>query len=85
MLHNAHIMRIFVYNMCKAVKIEIPTSPQVGEKIKALFADAILKPTNMKLLKIEVVSETAVLVHINGTDIELRDVFFLGYWTNYTS
>ena len=67
------------------MKIEIPTSPEVGEKIKALFADRILKPKNMKLLRIEPVSEEAILVYIDWKPMELKDVFFLGYWTNYVS
>ena len=67
------------------MKIEIPTSPEVGEKIKKLFADTILKPENMKLINIESVSEDAVLVSIDWSSTELRDVFFLGYWTNYVS
>lgn len=85
MLQNAHIMLIFVYSLCTIMKFEIPASPEVGEKIKALFADDVLKPNNMKLVKIEVISEAAILVHIDGKHIELRDIFFLGYWTNYKS
>jgi hypothetical protein len=67
------------------MRIEIPTSPEAGEKIKALFEDQVLKPKNMKLLQIETISCTAILIHIDGEHITLRDVFFLGYWTNYVS
>jgi DNA mismatch repair ATPase MutL len=78
-------MRIFVYSLCTVMKIEIPTSPEAGEKIRKLFADHVLKPKNMTLKKIEAISETAILVHIDGTNIELSDLFFMGYWTNYAS
>lgn len=65
------------------MKIEIPTSPEVGEQIRALFADRFLKPVNMELIRIEPISEVAVLVSIDCSTLELRDVFFLGYRTNY--
>jgi hypothetical protein len=67
------------------MKLEIPTSPEVGQKIKALFEDPVLKPYNMELVKIEALSQSAVLVHIDCRSVELRDVFFLGYWTNSMS
>ncbi len=85
MSQNAHIMLIFVYSLYTSMKFQIPTSPEVAEKIKLFFADDVLKPKNMKLVKIETISETAVLVYISGKHLELRDVFFLGYWTNYVS
>ena len=67
------------------MKLEIPASPEVGQKIKALFANSVLKPYNMELVKIEAISESAILVHIYCKSVELRDVFFLGYWTNSMS
>lgn len=77
--YYAHFCIQFVYGM----KIEIPTSPEIGEQIKLLFADRILKPVNMELVRIEPISEVAVLVSIDCRALELRDVFFLGYRTSY--
>lgn len=67
------------------MKIEIPTSHSVANKIKNLFDDKILKPKNMNLISIDEISKDSVLVKIDWEHGELRDVFFLGYWTSYTN
>lgn len=67
------------------MKIEIPTSPQVADKIKKLFDDNVLRPQNMTLLGVQELSNDQVIVHIDWQHGEIRDVFFLGYWTNHKS
>jgi hypothetical protein len=67
------------------MKLEIPTSPAVAEKIKNLFEDKVLKPKNMKLIHISVLSHDTHVVKIDWQHGELAEIFFLGYWTSHVA
>lgn len=64
------------------MNIEISTSPKISQLIQDLFKDEILKPGKMKLLKIDIISDTSHVVTIKcQSDGTPRDLFYLGYWT----
>lgn len=67
------------------MKVEIPTSPELAQKISNLFQNKILKPKNMTLVRIDENDGTFHTVHIEWKHGELSDLFFLGYWTKYES